>query len=223
MDKINKTSCGKSVAPGMNGRAETVRALIALGSNLSGQGEAPWSIMAAAVRAFDALPGVRVTALSGLWRSAAWGRVRQPVFHNAVMVVDTALSAQALLRNLLWLEALLGRRRGMRAWGPRVLDLDLLDHGGRVQRPAGMGNRGCARVRRTWQNRGLVLPHPGMHERPFVLLPLLEVAPEWRHPVAGAGVRALVARLPWRLRAQCRPVQGGKAGSAWSALKSRIG
>lgn len=202
-------------------KAEAVRVMVALGSNAPGRSGPPWEAMARAVEEVHMLPGVRVAALSGLWRSAPWGRLRQPPFFNAVMVLETHMQTHALLRALLALETRLGRRRGMRAWGPRTLDLDLLDHGGRVMRPVGMGRKGSARAKRFWQGKGMILPHPGLHERAFVLLPLAEVAPQWRHPLLGANVRALLARLPWRVRAQCRAERFGRAAAAWLALRSR--
>ncbi len=195
-----------------------MRALVGLGGNAPGGARAPWQTLIRAVEAADALPGTRVVALSGLWRSAPWGGVRQPDFFNAVMALETALGAHELLRALLALERRLGRLRRARAWGPRTLDLDLLDHGGVVMRPVGMGRLGSGGARHFWQGRGLVLPHPGVAERAFVLLPLIQVAPDWRHPATGVPARALLARLPGGERAQCRPVTRGRAARAWAGV-----
>ena len=202
-------------------KAGPLRALVAMGGNAPERSEPAWQAMIRAVKAVDDLPQTRVVAVSGLWRSLPWGRVRQPPFFNAVMVLETGLSARDLLRALLAVERQFGRRRGMRPWGPRVLDLDLVDLGGKVMRPAGMGRRGSARARRAWQGKGMILPHTGVQERAFVLLPLAEVIPGWRHPVTGATARAMVARLPFRVRAQCLPVQKGREARAWNALRRR--
>jgi 2-amino-4-hydroxy-6-hydroxymethyldihydropteridine diphosphokinase len=93
-----------------------------------------------------------------------------------------------ILRLLKRLERRAGRRLG-RTWGPRPLDIDILDYGGR---------------RLGWPCRkrrgGLVIPHPEAHRRAFVLAPLAEIEPQWRHPVLGVTARVLLARLGWRAR-----------------------
>jgi 2-amino-4-hydroxy-6-hydroxymethyldihydropteridine diphosphokinase len=103
------------------------------------------------------------------------------------------MAPAALLRTLKRIERRAGRRLG-RHWGPRQLDIDVLDFGGRqIGNPHGHRRRGQ-----------LQLPHPEMHRRAFVLLPLREVAPSWRHPRLGLTVSALLARLPPRDRAGVR-------------------
>lgn len=87
------------------------------------------------------------------------------------------------------LEAFFGRARSVRN-APRTLDLDLIDHGGQI-RAGGEGE--------------LVLPHPRAHMRAFVLLPLKEIAPRWRHPASGERIDRLVAALPWSDRQSARP------------------
>ena len=143
----------------------TTRAYVALGANL---GE-PVAHLRAAVADLDALPGTRVVARSSLYRSAPVGLVDQPDFINAVVAVDTALEALPLLRTLLAIEARHGRVRSVPN-APRTLDLDLLMHGDTIMAGA-----------------ELTLPHPRMHERAFVLLPLLEIAPDVQLPGLGAA------------------------------------
>lgn len=143
----------------------TTRAYVALGANL---GE-PVAHLRAAVADLDALPGTRVVARSSLYRSAPVGLVDQPDFINAVVAVDTALEALPLLRTLLAIEARHGRVRSVPN-APRTLDLDLLMHGDTIMAGA-----------------ELTLPHPRMHERAFVLLPLLEIAPHVDLPGLGAA------------------------------------
>lgn len=106
----------------------------------------------------DQVPGTRVVARSSLYRTAPVGYADQPAFVNAVAQVDTALQPKALLRALLDLEQLHGRRRSVPN-APRTLDLDLLLYGDSVIADA-----------------ELTLPHPRMHERAFVLAPLAEIA-----------------------------------------------
>jgi 2-amino-4-hydroxy-6-hydroxymethyldihydropteridine diphosphokinase len=113
------------------------------------------------------------------------GSVRQPPYLNMVIGVRGNAGPFALLRALKRLEAAAGRRRRGH-WRPRPLDLDVLDHGGRV-----LGRPTARRV-----DGRLVLPHPEMHKRGFVLVPLAATAPEWRHPRLGASARQLLARRP---------------------------
>ena len=102
----------------------------------------------------------------------------QPWFVNGVAAVATDLPPESLLARLLALETRFGRARGARN-AARSLDLDLLDYDGRQ----------CAAAT-------LVLPHPRLHERRFVLVPLGDIAPDWRHPALGVTAAELVARLP---------------------------
>ena len=179
-------------------------AIVALGANLRGRWGDPAQTLAKAVRQLVESGWVRLLRLSSLWRSSAYGGVPQPPFVNAVAVLRTALSPHELLRLLMAVERAAGRRRGI-AWGPRVLDLDLIDHGGKVMRPPHVGRKGRAKTVHYLQRRGLILPHPDMRARAFVLLPLAEVCPDWRHPITGESVAALLARLPARAQAACRP------------------
>jgi len=113
----------------------------------------------------------------------------QAPYLNEVLLLEGWLSPAAVLRLAKALERRAGRRTGRR-WGPRCLDVDVLDHGGR--------RLGWPPQRR---ERGrLILPHPEMHTRAFVLVPLMEVAPHWRHPVFGVPARTLLARLGPRAR-----------------------
>ncbi|MEE9300605.1 MAG: 2-amino-4-hydroxy-6-hydroxymethyldihydropteridine diphosphokinase, partial [Alphaproteobacteria bacterium] len=103
---------------------------------------------------------------------------------NGVARLETPLAPEALLDRMLAIERRFGRRRG-RLNAARVLDLDLLDYHGRiVARDEGAGGT------------VLTLPHPRMHERAFVLVPLAEVAPGWRHPLTGQGLDELIDALP---------------------------
>lgn len=119
-----------------------------------------------------------VTATSWLYRTAAvGGPAGQPDYLNAALSLNTPLPAQALMLALLGAEALSGRVR-LERWGPRVLDLDLIGYGDAVL-----------------DTPRLTLPHPRAFERPFVLAPLADVAPEWRNPLTGETVRSALARL----------------------------
>jgi len=129
--------------------------------------------------ALGRLPGTRLLRASRLYRTPAWGVTAQPDFVNAVAMIETTLAPTALLQELLRIERDAGRDRladGSDRWGPRTLDLDLLLYGDAVI-----------------DVPGLSVPHPHMHERAFVLVPLLEIAPDARIPGRAAVADALAA------------------------------
>jgi 2-amino-4-hydroxy-6-hydroxymethyldihydropteridine diphosphokinase len=144
-------------------------AYIGLGSNLGH----PRRRIARALHEMTRLPRTHLVAASGNYVSAPVGSTEpQPDYVNAIAIVSTALEPRALLSRLRTIERRLGRRRepGERRNAPRVLDLDLLLYGqARIARP------------------GLVVPHPRMHERAFVLRPLLDIAPSVRIPGRGTA------------------------------------
>ena len=124
-----------------------------------------------------ALDEVEVVQVSAFYLNPPLGPKEQPWYVNAVAQVRTRLTAEELLRGLQRLEAALGRVRGER-WGPRVIDLDLLLYNGEVS-----------------NTPKLVLPHPEMHRRAFVLAPLAEIAPDAWHPGFNKSAAQLLAEL----------------------------
>jgi len=138
-------------------------AYVGLGSNL----EDPVRQISLAFDLLDEIDDTRLIARSSLYESAPFGPVEQPSFINAVALLDTKLDPRTLLLNLQAIEDSQGRKREIR-WGPRVLDLDLLVHGSHEV-----------------QESDLTLPHPGIAERNFVLLPLREVASDLVIPDLG--------------------------------------
>jgi 2-amino-4-hydroxy-6-hydroxymethyldihydropteridine diphosphokinase len=168
--------------------------LIALGANLpSPRWGAPAETLVAAIAALEA-EGIRVTARSAFYESAPVPASDQPWFVNAVIAVETELGPERLLEALLALETRFGRRRAA-AGEARVLDLDLLAYGDIV----------------TPADSHPALPHPRMHQRAFVLLPLKEIAREWRHPGLGKPVEELIAALPAGQTA--RPLGAARRGA----------
>ncbi|MFD2238555.1 2-amino-4-hydroxy-6-hydroxymethyldihydropteridine diphosphokinase [Aureimonas populi] len=128
---------------------------LGLGGNLGD----PAAAMSAALQALDSQAGTRVVSVSRLYSTPPWGMLDQPSFLNACASLETSLEAEALLRLCLRVEKDLKRERRER-WGPRIIDIDILDHGGIVRNGA-----------------ALTLPHPRLTERAFVLVPLAEIAP----------------------------------------------
>jgi 2-amino-4-hydroxy-6-hydroxymethyldihydropteridine diphosphokinase len=151
-----------------------MRAYVAVGSNLGDR----WARLALAARALRATPRVADLRASRVYDAAPMGPP-QPRYLNAVLELETDLPPAALLAALQAVEREAGRVRGAR-WGARTLDLDLLLHGGDV-------------VRRPPE---LVVPHPGLVSRRFVLAPLAELAPDLVVPGTGATVRALLDAAP---------------------------
>ena len=142
-------------------------AYIGLGSNLNG----PLRQLESTFELLDAIPATRLMKQSSLYRSAPFGGIEQPDFVNAVVAVLTRLSASDLLAELQRIETERGRERGDVRWGPRVLDLDLLVYSTqKIDQPE------------------LIIPHPGIGERNFVLLPLGEIAPDLNIPGLGRVV-----------------------------------
>jgi 2-amino-4-hydroxy-6-hydroxymethyldihydropteridine diphosphokinase len=143
---------------------------IGVGSNL----DSPQDQVRQAIAALGDLPNSILVSESGLYQSAPFGPVEQPDFINAVVGLLTKTGARELLEQLKGIERSLGRGRESERWGPRRIDLDLLAYAGRMI-----------------EEDDLTVPHPGIAERNFVLLPWQEIAPTFRVP--GQGDVAVMA------------------------------
>jgi 2-amino-4-hydroxy-6-hydroxymethyldihydropteridine diphosphokinase len=144
---------------------------LALGTNLGNR----YANLMAAIAALP--PAVQVLAQSPVYETPPWGLTGQPAFLNMVLKGETQLEPPALLVHLKNLETRLGRQPAVR-WGPRLIDLDILFYAGLIL-----------------DGPGLTIPHPHLHERAFVLVPLADLEPELVHPVLDKSIRQLLAGL----------------------------
>ncbi len=152
---------------------------VALGANLESRVGPPRVTLERALQELESR-GINVRGRSRWYKSPAFPDPTDPEFINGMGVLETALQPRDLLSQLHEVERVFGRER-RRRWAPRILDLDVIDYRGVTLR----GN----------QADGLVLPHPEMSTRDFVLLPLRDVAPDWRHPETNQHIDTLIDAL----------------------------
>lgn len=158
--------------------------LIGLGSNVPGPWGSPQETVKKALKALNDAP-LKLLQQSTIIVSKPFGVTDQPDFVNAVAEIETDLPPETLMAKLHDIELSADRRRTVR-WGPRTLDLDLLDYDGLVLKGEGpsLGHQ-----------TPLILPHPGIAERSFVLEPIAEIAPDWKHSDLGLSAQQLLAKL----------------------------
>ncbi len=151
-----------------------INVYLGLGSNMGDR----VANLQAAQRLIDRLVG-KIAKKSHVYETQPWGRTDQDWFLNQVVMANTYLEPRDLLEAITKIERELGRERREKdkkgdKWGPRTIDVDILFYGKRVIR-----------------DKGLEIPHPEMHERGFVLVPLMEIAPELEHPIFGKQIDEL--------------------------------
>lgn len=172
--------------------------IVSLGANLPSAAGDPARSLREALDILHAEPNISIAAISRIWRTPAVPAGSGPDYANAVAAIRTGLDAPALLDRLHGIEARFGRDRSTGRWSARVLDLDLIALGDLIlpdpetlRHWMGLG----AADQQTLAPDRLILPHPRMQDRGFVLAPLAEIAPYWRHPLTGQGVSRMLAAL----------------------------
>ena len=158
--------------------------LIGLGSNVEGPWGLPEDTVKEAIKRLD-WKTTRLVKASSLLSSKPVGPIDQPDYINAAAIITTDLEPEALMLQLHDLELLADRRRSIR-WGPRTLDIDLLDYNGLIRKGEGTS---------TGHQRPLILPHPEIANRSFVLAPVNQIAPGWQHPETGKTAAEMLAML----------------------------
>ena len=154
----------------------THKAALLLGSNL-GHKE---NNITNAIQALGQNAG-NILTISSLYNTAAWGLQEQPDFINRVILIETELTPEELINEILKTEEDLGRKRN-RKWEPRVIDIDILFYDNEIMK-----------------TEKLTIPHPHLHERMFALVPLQEILPDWTHPASNKSINELISQCEDKL------------------------
>lgn len=171
--------------------------IVALGGNIPSDYGPPEATVRAAIARLDAV-GAHVRSQSRLYRTACFPKGSGPDFVNAVVLVETDMDPQAFLECLHRIEADFGRERAAR-WSARTLDMDLIAMGDLVLPDQSTVRHWIElplKQQATQAPDQLILPHPRLQDRAFVLIPLCDVDPEWKHPILGLSAREMRDKLP---------------------------
>lgn len=173
--------------------------LLAFGSNICGKNGRPVESMSFAIKELKKF-NLHFVEISSVYYTKAIGAAYQPNFYNLVTLCDCTPHPNKLLKLIKQLEREAGRA-GSLFWGPRPLDIDIIDYDGKILNwPLKKKEKVKRRAYGSKKVTPLSLPHLEMHKRGFVLTPLVEIAPEWRHPVLGGTAKSLMKRY-------CSPIE----------------
>lgn len=173
--------------------------IIALGANLPSQTGSASETLLTAANMIEESAKIATTAISRLWKTPAFPIGSGPDFVNSALTVQTSLTASQLLAALHRIEQALGRDRTTGRWSARVIDLDLIALDELICPNAAIQTEWRQLSPQDQQTRTpdqLILPHPRLQDRGFVLAPLAEIAPSWRHPITGQSVAGMLDALP---------------------------
>ncbi|MEM9975681.1 MAG: 2-amino-4-hydroxy-6-hydroxymethyldihydropteridine diphosphokinase [Pseudomonadota bacterium] len=190
-----------------NGKSDATLIIVALGSNAPPAGVSCEESVVKAISMLRTGP-FRLRRQSALYQTPCFPDGAGPDYVNAVVLLESDLSPQDVLERLHSIEAAGARVRGER-WGNRAIDLDLLAYGDLVvpDRETFQSWRALPAEEQTSRTPdGLILPHPRIQDRAFVLVPLCDVAPDWVHPILGRTAAQMLAALPPAARAAIRPL-----------------
>ncbi|MFL4469921.1 2-amino-4-hydroxy-6-hydroxymethyldihydropteridine diphosphokinase [Tateyamaria armeniaca] len=182
--------------------------LVALGSNVQSDVRSPAETLKLAVSEMETM-GAVICAQSRLFATPAIPIGNGPDFVNGVVAIESGWSAREVIANLHDIEARLGRRRAER-WGARIIDLDLLAMDDLILPDVATLRRWMDLPFDQQQQKApgqLILPHPRMHQRGFVLIPLADVAPDWKHPIIRQTVIQMRDALPETERNSIKPLE----------------
>lgn len=194
---------------------ENNNGIVAIGANLPSSGGSVVDTVQAAIRQLHEIPKISITASSRYWKTPAYPAGSGPDYCNAVVLINTPYKSVQLLEILHEIETRFGRDRSSGRWSSRVLDMDLIAYNANIAPDIV--------TLKTWIDLPLarqtveapdqlILPHPRMQDRGFVLGPLAEIAPEWRHPLIGLSVRQMLDALGPEALAGMQPVCLADAG-----------
>lgn len=189
--------------PTTDGPTAAAPIILGLGANLPSRFGPPRAALGAAMARIQAA-GIEITGRSPWYESAPVPASDQPWYVNGVVTVATELAPDTLLARLLCIEAEMGRERTVRN-AARFIDMDVLAYGNLVRRPPETPPE---------------LPHPRLHERAFVVLPLSDLLPAWRHPLSGVGIAELKAWLPAGQAIRAMADAPGPHGTEWAEFEA---
>lgn len=180
---------------------------VALGANLATSTRTPIETLACALELFER-ESLRILDRSAWYQTPAFPAGAGPDFVNGVVKIETDLGPEAVIKALHRIEADMGRQRLTR-WEARVCDLDLIEFDGAILPDEAVYRAWVAlplEAQKSWTPPTLILPHPRLQDRSFVLVPMAEISPEWVHPVSGRSVTQMVAALPEQDRREVQQI-----------------